>query len=704
MNDPKGPGLRALLALFLALLLFPVLPVKAQELPFEDVSPNAWYAADVERAYESGLFVGVSETSFDPDGKLLLSQTVTLAARVAQTLEDGSVTLENGSPVWYSTYVDYAKRKGIIGDEYDGSWSRPATRGEMVTIFAAIPGVDVTPVNQVEDGAIPDVGMNDGHAGAVYAFYRAGILTGSDGNRFNGSSDIARREVAAILSRLLYADRRQSVTLRAADLFSRQGFPFAEEAPTDRAFALVNGNRAFLSVDEDIDTLILSDAPCLWRLAPGENGDRIQLERDHAMILDLDNAWYQAGTRVHLYWDIGGSGQFWKLTKYGDGFLITSAQKPEWCVLSRERGFILSKTDMATQNDIWKILPEAEGIESLRSNAAPPYYRPDPSLYREYSYTPTPEFWEAFEESGITQEMIDRSIHQPDYCAQYLLVYPMLSETEQRFDFFSVDFRTDSLADYTYWSLVSWWMDYDPFMQENGYTRCDTVGAYAGLQDVGEYTTGITSMWQTDVFRGNEKIETLVPTCVYPEGRSRHFDNEGSGTSLIVPLVWEAGTWYRFVLRSWQYEDTTYIGTWLENLETEEVTLIAIYDTHLPDSCLAGGMYQFLEDYGWETYGEYRQMQLRNYCLRGADTQQWYFPDGASMSIWTDLGYNQGTYRYSASDGVFTGETCGLGENVCEGVTEEETIRVFAATPAAEAPDPQRYAIPEEFGGAADPG
>ena len=300
--------------------------------------------------------------------------------------------------------------------------------------------------------------------------------------------------------------------------------------------------------------------------------------------------------------------------------------------------------------------------------------------------------------------MIARSEHRPDYCAHYLIVDPMLSETERRFDYFSVDFRTDSLPDYTYWSLVSWYMDCDPFMKKNGYTRCDTVGAYAGLQDVGYYTTGITSMWEGYFYRGKQKVETLVPTCVYPSGRSKHFTNEGSGTSLVVPLQWEAGTWYRYVLRSWPVEDTTYIGTWVENLETEEITLIAIYDTHLPDSCLMGGMNQFLENFGPETYGEYRQMQLKNYCLRGADTQQWYYPDTVSMTIWTDLGFNQGTYRYGAADGVFTAETCGLGENACAGMTWEDVRKAFTAMPAAEAPDPDRYPIPAEFGGTSELG
>ena len=56
--------------------------------------------------------------------------------------------------------------------------------------------------------------MDDANAEAIYTFYRAGILTGSDGKgTFNPNSSIKRSEVAAILSRMFDSNVRQSVTL-----------------------------------------------------------------------------------------------------------------------------------------------------------------------------------------------------------------------------------------------------------------------------------------------------------------------------------------------------------------------------------------------------------------------------------------------------------------------------------------------------------
>ena len=70
-----------LLAAVLLLSFFLPMCAAAASLPFEDVPPDAWYSADVERAYGSGLFNGVSDTRFDPAGPLKLSHAVTLAAR-----------------------------------------------------------------------------------------------------------------------------------------------------------------------------------------------------------------------------------------------------------------------------------------------------------------------------------------------------------------------------------------------------------------------------------------------------------------------------------------------------------------------------------------------------------------------------------------------------------------------------------------------
>lgn len=147
-------------------------------LPFTDVPSGSWYREYVRAAWEDGLINGVAEHSFAPDGTLSLSQAVTLAARMHQLDQEGTVTLVNGEDIWYAPYVDYAEETGIIEREYyAGRWEETATRSEFIEIFySVLPASEYTEINIVDDGAIPDVHPSQSYGPEVYAFYRAGIL------------------------------------------------------------------------------------------------------------------------------------------------------------------------------------------------------------------------------------------------------------------------------------------------------------------------------------------------------------------------------------------------------------------------------------------------------------------------------------------------------------------------------------------------
>ena len=182
--------------------------VFAAPLPFSDVPESAWYYNDVRTAYRSGLINGKSATKFAPDANLTYAEAVKLAACLNQFFEEGSVTLKNGDP-WYQSYVDYCTERGIITREYD--WSENATRGGYMGIFARALSEDVLySMNEIQDGAIPDVPMDHPEAEGIYMLYRAGILQGSDAETHacNPETGIRRSEVSAIIARILDSDRR----------------------------------------------------------------------------------------------------------------------------------------------------------------------------------------------------------------------------------------------------------------------------------------------------------------------------------------------------------------------------------------------------------------------------------------------------------------------------------------------------------------
>ncbi|MBQ6846985.1 MAG: S-layer homology domain-containing protein [Oscillospiraceae bacterium] len=175
--------------------------------PFTDVPENAWYHDDVVAAAQLNLINGKSPDKFAPDDNLTYAEAIKLAACMNQLSVEGKVTLANGNP-WYQTYVDYCKDNKIISKEYN--YNEKATRAGYVEIFAnALTDDALKAINEVRDGAVPDVPMTAAYAPAVYKMYRAGILQGVDIEyNFKPDANIKRGEVATILVRMMDEDRR----------------------------------------------------------------------------------------------------------------------------------------------------------------------------------------------------------------------------------------------------------------------------------------------------------------------------------------------------------------------------------------------------------------------------------------------------------------------------------------------------------------
>ena len=185
--------------------------------PFLDVPSDSWYYSSVKAAWENNLIDGVTANEFKPNATLTVAQTIKLAAALHQLDRTGEVSLKNGGANWYDSYVNYAVVNGIIEKDYanytKAQMNAPVTRGEFVHIFH---GAESTykAINQVADGAIPDVKSGDAFASDIYEFYRAGILTGSDAKgTFHPASSIKRSEVATILLRMFEAAARVSIDL-----------------------------------------------------------------------------------------------------------------------------------------------------------------------------------------------------------------------------------------------------------------------------------------------------------------------------------------------------------------------------------------------------------------------------------------------------------------------------------------------------------
>ena len=214
---------------------------------FRDVPASSWYAEGVEAAYELGLMQGTGKGEFEPGMTITLGETVALAARIHSIYHTGTAEFVQGSP-WYQVYLDYAEENGIFTGEAAAAPNAYAHRDQFAAILAsALPAEALEPINTVEDGMIPDVPEGATHYDAIYLLYRAGVLTGSDGKgTFHPDTVIDRSSVAALVTRLVQPDLRQTITLERQEGDER--LSLAQDSLT-----LTVGNSARLSATVEPD-------------------------------------------------------------------------------------------------------------------------------------------------------------------------------------------------------------------------------------------------------------------------------------------------------------------------------------------------------------------------------------------------------------------------------------------------------------------
>ncbi|MBQ2997068.1 MAG: S-layer homology domain-containing protein [Oscillibacter sp.] len=178
---------------------------------FADVAASYWGAPNVAKAYELGLMKGSSDTAFDPEGSVTVAQTVTMADRLHSIYATGSENFVQ-SGLWYQTYVDYCKANGILKKDFE-DYNAPAKRSDFAAILAAaLPAEALSAINTVS--VIPDVAEESENGEAIYALYRAGILTGNDAQgTFGPETSINRAAAAAILTRMADPGLRKNITL-----------------------------------------------------------------------------------------------------------------------------------------------------------------------------------------------------------------------------------------------------------------------------------------------------------------------------------------------------------------------------------------------------------------------------------------------------------------------------------------------------------
>ena len=128
--------------------------------PFTDVSPLAWYAQDIDIAYNVGYFKGVGPTTAAPLSPVTREQAAVFLARNLMLQETVGETLGFSDTrtlsEWSRGLIGAAAASGVINGYSDGSF-RPQqniTRGEVAAMLVRSIG---TPINKAGDYSLGSV-------------------------------------------------------------------------------------------------------------------------------------------------------------------------------------------------------------------------------------------------------------------------------------------------------------------------------------------------------------------------------------------------------------------------------------------------------------------------------------------------------------------------------------------------------------------
>ena len=180
---------------------------------FEDVEISDWFSMYVQADYEYGLLIGKTDDTFAPADKLTVAKAVKIVVCLSSIYYHSKADFAQTSS-WYAPYEDYALQYGILSEPYT-DYSSYITRQQFAELIVnALPSEAFEAINDVPDGAIPDVLRSDSFGPVVYMLYEAGVLTGCDSyGTFCPSSLLSRAEAAAIVARAADPDFRQNVQL-----------------------------------------------------------------------------------------------------------------------------------------------------------------------------------------------------------------------------------------------------------------------------------------------------------------------------------------------------------------------------------------------------------------------------------------------------------------------------------------------------------
>ncbi len=193
-------NLRKITELPYSLYVFGHLNAERKDTADEDIEADIYEQQDA-RGMKTGDYLRISEA-------------IKMASVLHNLYYGGSGRFPEETP-WYTPYVRYAIKNGIINNDEFANYNEYATRAETAYIFSnCVPKAEFPILNYVSD--IPDVLETLAYGASVYLLYRAGVLKKNGGNaNFYPERMITKSEAAIIIGRIATPeDRKLGYTAR----------------------------------------------------------------------------------------------------------------------------------------------------------------------------------------------------------------------------------------------------------------------------------------------------------------------------------------------------------------------------------------------------------------------------------------------------------------------------------------------------------
>lgn len=174
---------------------------------FTDVPTVSWYYDDVNWAYQQGLMVGESNTTFAPNNAISQATIVTVLARMLNVNLDryaGITSSTVPANTWYTEAAIWAQRSGILPSDVPFTGTAPIGREDMAVLlqnYLIAMGANI-------DRDISQIWFADAHLmseSGLQAFrvlYHYNIFRGVGGLQMDPTGATTRAQFAALIHRL----------------------------------------------------------------------------------------------------------------------------------------------------------------------------------------------------------------------------------------------------------------------------------------------------------------------------------------------------------------------------------------------------------------------------------------------------------------------------------------------------------------------